>query len=133
MPETFTMKLDAIQPSQLYINAAKLATVRMHLDPFRPSSYRAVPVKQLGEEVIYTDGHTRAFTVYVKGGNHVKAYWEHETLNWRMYRVCVAWCKEVGITTIGDLEGRVISPAKFEKRWIQRCHSHEAYDSSSRS
>lgn len=74
---------EEIQPSQLYINSAKLAHVQNHFDPSDTSSYNAVPVKRLDGE---------------------------------------------GIETIKDLENKVVSPEKFERLWIKRCHNHEAHE-----
>jgi hypothetical protein len=55
------MKLSQIQPSQLYISAAKLARVRAVFDPRQPASLGPLPVVAFGNQIVLTDGHTRAF------------------------------------------------------------------------
>ncbi len=48
MPEIFTMKVDEIQPSQLFISSEKLSQVMRDLDPLTPDSLPPIPVKELG-------------------------------------------------------------------------------------
>lgn len=128
LPKTFFKNLEEIQPTQLYINSAKLSQVKAFFDPTDHSSYKAVPLKKLEGDIVFTDGHTRAFLAHLQGLTEIKAYWEQEDLNWQMYKVCVKWCKEEGIKTIADLEGKVIPAAQFKQIWIERCHSHDDYE-----
>ena len=61
MPRVFTMKLDKIQPSQLYISSEKLVEVMKNFNPNDFSSIEPIPIKRLGNDIIFVDGHTRAF------------------------------------------------------------------------
>jgi len=65
MTKTFMMKLDEIQPSQLYISSEKLSEVNKTFDPDKPESIEPVPIKKLGDEIIFVDGHTRAFAAFL--------------------------------------------------------------------
>ena len=105
MPKTFMMKLDKIQPSQLYISSEKLSKVMKN---FNANSIEPIPVKKLGDDIIFVDGHTRAFAAYLHGLKEIPVYWEYEELDWEAYKICVEWCKKEGIYTIADLENRVI-------------------------
>ena len=60
MPKTFMMKLDKIQPTQLFISSEKLSEVMKTFDPKNPKSMEPIPIKKLGKEIIFVDGHTRA-------------------------------------------------------------------------
>ena len=118
MSEPFTIKLDAMQPSQLYISSAKLAqvTADVELGEIEP-----VPVKKLDGETVMTDGHTRALVALLAGAGEVQAVWDTDELDWEAYRICVAWCKAEGVRTIADLRERIVGPAEYEALWHERC------------
>ena len=78
----FLKRLDEIQPSQLFINAGKLSQVIKRFDPPIPESLEPVPVKELDGEVIFTDGHTRAFTAFLHGLTEIRVFWDEDNLDW---------------------------------------------------
>ena len=118
-----------LQPSQLYISAAKLAHVLAWWQPPILEKLEPVPIKRLNgrerldKRVIYTDGHTRAFAAYRLGFTEVPVVWDEDELDWEAYQICVDWCLDAGIRTIGDLEGRVIPPEQYETLWHDRCEA----------
>lgn len=115
------MKLDAIQPSQLYISTAKLERLISGAGSVQPELLEPIPVRRLGECIIFTDGHTRAFAAFLEGLSQVRVCWDSDDLDMEAYKTCVAWCKEEGIHTIADLQGRVVSHGEYEVLWLQRC------------
>jgi len=123
--KTFLMKLDRIQPSQLYISREKLNQVLKGLANPRSLSIKPIPLATLGNEVIFLDGHTRALAVFLRGASDITVCWEDEEIDWEMYRICVEWCKEEGIRSIADLERRIVSQEDYATLWIQRCRSLE--------
>jgi hypothetical protein len=120
MTKTFFMKLDEIQPSQLYISSDKLRNVRKDF-PSEQASIDPIPIKKLRDQIIFVDGHTRAFAAFQRGFSTVPVYWEYEELDWEAYEICVEWCKEEGIHTIADLKDRVVSHQQYERLWYERC------------
>lgn len=121
MTEIFRMKLDEIQPSQLYISSEKLSEVMKTFDLNRPETIEPIPIKKLGDEIIFVDGHTRAFVAFLFGISEVPVYWEDEELDWEAYKICVKWCKESGIRRISDLKNRVVPQRDYEILWYERC------------
>jgi hypothetical protein len=119
--ESFRMRLDEIQPSQLYINREKLETVMGMIERGQSSSLGPIPIKELDGEIIATDGHTRAFALHLKGAEEVDVEWEDLEWDWDAYRVCVAWCKEEGIRSMADLADRIIDSADYQVLWLERC------------
>lgn len=122
-------RLDQIQPSQLFINSKKLSQVMADSNGLAVDSIEPIPIKKLGNEVVFTDGHTRATAAYLCGITEVPVYWDEDELDWDAYSICVKWCKEEGIYTIGDLRDRVISSQEYEVLWLKRCkamHQHLA-------
>jgi hypothetical protein len=114
--EPFVMRLDEIQPSQLYINRAKLAQVQAEAGPLGP-----LPVKRLAGRVVLTDGHTRALAAWQAGRSEIEVYWDRDELDWAAYEICVAWCDEAGLRTVADLALRVVAPEEHKVIWLQRC------------
>lgn len=126
MTKTFMMKLNKIQPSQLYISSEKLSTIMKTYDPNKPESIEPIPIKKLGDEIIFVDGHTRAFAAFLHDLSEVPVYREDEELDWHAYRICVGWCKKHGIHTIADLKNRVVPHKDYEKLWYRRCEKNAA-------
>lgn len=114
------MELNEIQPSQLYISSRKLNTV-MENFASKPSLMEPIPIKKLGDRIIFVDGHTRAFAALLHRFPKVPVYWEDEELDWEAYENCVRWCLEEGIYTIADLKSRVVSHQEYKKLWYERC------------
>jgi hypothetical protein len=114
MTKVFRMKLNSIQPSQLYISSEKLSEVMKRFDVDDLESIEPIPIKKLGDNVISVDGHTRAFAAFLYGVSEVPVYWEDEELDWDAYEICVEWCKENGIRTISDLKDRIVSQKEYE-------------------
>lgn len=115
------MKLSEIQPSQLFINSKKLSQITADSNLLVAENIEPIPVKKLGNEVISTDGHTRALAAYLCGISEVSVFWDEDELDWEAYQICVKWCKEEGIYTIADLKDRVVSPEEYDVLWLKRC------------
>jgi hypothetical protein len=120
MENEFNIQLATLQPSQLYINADKLAYVLQLRDP---APLGPIPVKRLGDRIILTDGHTRAFAAYVRGCREVRAVWDDDALDWEAYARCVDWCRHEDIRSIADLQDRVVKSEQFETLWLDRCRA----------
>jgi len=114
------MELDKIQPSQLYISSDKLSNV-IGSFPSESASIEPIPIKKLRDQIVFVDGHTRAFAAFLCGFSKVPVYWEYEELDWEAYEICVEWCEEEGIHTIAGLKNRVIPHQEYEKLWYERC------------
>jgi hypothetical protein len=125
MTEVFMMRLDEIQPSQLYICSEKLNEVMKTIDPVKQGAIEPIPIKKLGGRIIFVDGHTRAFAAFLHGFPMIPVYWEDEEVDWDVYAVCVEWCEKEGIRTVADLKDRVVSQKDYEILWYRRCEELE--------
>lgn len=121
MAKTFPIKIDAIQPTQLYISFEKLDTVMKNLGRNKPLIVEPIPIKKLDGQIVFVDGHTRAFAAFLLGLSEIPVYWEGEKLDWDEYRICVGWCKEEGINAISDLKERVVPQKDYQVLWLDRC------------
>lgn len=118
----FFMEIEAIQPSQLYLNAQKIKKIKNKYKIIAPEHIEAVPIKKLNNDIIFTDGHTRAYLLWLYGFKKIKVEWEDEDLDWEVYQICIDWCKEEGITSISDLDDKIINNESYQIKWIKRCH-----------
>jgi len=123
LPDTkvFWMPLTALQPSQLYINQEKLSVLQSTIDFSDPANIPPIPVRDLDDRWVMTDGHTRAFAAYLAGISRLPVYPDEDELDWEAYQICVRWCQEAGIVSVTDLQMRVISPERYNKLWLDRC------------
>ncbi len=117
----FYLNINQIQPSQLYLSEKK---IEQALNSLRNSGFenaQPLPVKQLNDDIIFTDGHTRAYILWLNGYKEIKVIWEDEDLDWKLYKRYVEWCKQAGIRTIADLKDRIIDHGSYQIKWIERC------------
>ena len=119
--DTLTKSINSIQPSQLYISSKKLRKVKEYLDSVTVEEMEPLPIKRIGEDIFFTDGHTRAFVLHKKGYKKIKVYWDNDDLNWLQYMVCIDWCNKNGITSIKDLENKIINHKEYKELWVQKC------------
>lgn len=121
-----TVPWEDIRPSQLYISARKLRDVMGWFD-FADPAYDPLPVYAFDGTLTLLDGHTRAFVAYLGGLESVRVAELDDSdvteLNLGVYRECIAWCQEEGVTDISDFVGRVVSHATYETKWVERCQS----------
>ncbi|MCE7735078.1 MAG: hypothetical protein GPJ54_09390 [Candidatus Heimdallarchaeota archaeon] len=120
-PDIFEISIDKLQPSQLFINQEKLKSIYENINEFGVESLDPVPVKRFGEFLVLTDGHTRVLAQFQIGKRTINACWEDLDMDWREYQICIDWCKEEEITSIKDLENRIVSNDDYQVLWLKRC------------
>lgn len=115
-----------MQPSRLYICEGKIAQVKQWFTPNDLTCFPPIPIKVLDEQLVMTDGHTRAVAALQSGLLEVPFVWETDELDWDMYRACVAACKEQGINQPGDLLRRVVNADTYRLQWEDWCDRMQA-------
>ena len=121
MPETFNLRFDKIQPSQLYISRSKLDSILELFEAGTQEKLEPIPIKELNGELVSTDGHTRGLAWHLKGYSEIEVEWEDVEMDWEAYTICVDWCKNIGITSIPDLASWIIDQKEYEILWLERC------------
>ncbi|MFC4449904.1 hypothetical protein [Halorussus aquaticus] len=121
-PESFSVAIDRPRPSQLYLNGLKLSFVTQWFD-FADPNYDPLPVRKIGGDWTLTDGHTRAFAASLSGADELRVVRDTDDLPMDVYRECVRWCDEAGVTEIADLAGRVLNDDDFDEKWVARCRA----------
>lgn len=78
-------------------------------------SLEPVPVKFLDIRIVFTDGHTRAFLLHELKIPFIKAFWDKDELDWKAYGICIDWCLDFGITSISNMENRILCNDEYER------------------
>jgi len=126
MGDRFRLRLDAMQPSQLYISAAKLAAIESSWNSADSDALPPIPIKRLDGQLVATDGHTRGVALVRAGYEESWVIRDEDDLDWEAYRICVQWCLEAGISSMADLADRIVSPDAYQRLWLARCRGmHE--------
>jgi hypothetical protein len=123
MEQPFLLRLDEIQPTQLYINARKLDILEAKYPPGTEANIDPVPVKMLRGKIVYTDGHTRAYIAWKRGLESIDVVWDDADLDELTYETCLGWCESEKIFTIADLNNRIIDDEAYQVLWIARCQA----------
>ena len=126
---TTFVPIEEPQPSQLYIDASRLQKALDWFE-FDNPTYDPIPVLSIEDEVVLSDGHTRAFLAYLSGAKTIEIVQDpdRKELNIPLYRECVSWCHDESITEISHLAGRVVSRETFLDRWVARCHQSPLHE-----
>ena len=118
--KVFLCPVGALQPSQLFISAGKLALAQewfsgdaTDMDP--------IPVKRFMGRVIMTDGHTRAVMAHRADCAQIPCYWDDDVLDMAAYAADVAACLEAGVRSPVDLAARIIPAREYETLWRKWC------------
>lgn len=110
-----------IQPSQFYLSKTKLADVLLWFNPLDLTNFSPLPIKKLGNNIILTDGHTRAYAAYSQGLDRVPFIWDEDELNWELYQKCVDECQNKNVFRIKDFQNRILSYEDYDVKWHQWC------------
>jgi hypothetical protein len=121
MWHTFQLRLAEIRPTQLYINASKLAYLSAKYPPGTETTMMPIPITRIFDKIAFTDGHTRAFLTWTRGLELVNVYWDESELDMIVYEQCFTWCEAEAIRTIVDLKSRIIDASEYKAKWIDRC------------
>ncbi|MBZ2134350.1 GNAT family N-acetyltransferase [Streptococcus gordonii] len=107
-----------IQPSQFFLSEKKLEEIATWFDQ---EELKPLPVKRLEDNWFLTDGHSRAFTAYLRGRSEIPVYFDRDDINLKFYSNCIRLCKEKNIKSIADLKDSILSEEAYQTEWIDWC------------
>ena len=125
MDNIFSLQINEIVLSQLYINSDKLDAVLKFFEKKKEFELEPIPIKELDGDLVATDGHTRLFAWYLNGYKEVACVWEDLEMDWDAYRIFVQWCRDEGLESIADLRDRIIDDDTYQHIWLDRCRAVE--------
>lgn len=113
--ETFSVRIDQLQPTQTHLSQARIESISRHV------GFLAKPlaVKLIEGRLCVVDGHERLFALSSVGQENVEVYMDDNSgLTDEAFMALVKYCCDKGITSIHDLENRVVSPRNFKMLWL---------------
>ena len=113
---TFRIAIEQLQPSVLYLSRARLDIV-MGNTAF---IVRPVPVKEVHGRLCIVEGHERLLALLTLGAAEAEVYVDESRACDKALEQCVAWCENHGISSINDLEDRIIGLSGYRQLWIER-------------
>ncbi|MBN1552131.1 GNAT family N-acetyltransferase [bacterium] len=121
---SFTIDLCEVQPTQLVVSLKKHRELSRRFETNGVLIGEPLPVKRIGNDIFFTDGHTRALLLWQNGIRSIEVVHDTDDLDWIMYLRCMQWCRDAGIRTIADLENRMVDEPAFTEQWIHRCETY---------
>lgn len=115
----FFLKLGYIQPSQMYISKSKLDSVMNRFDSSKPETLGIMLVRRIDDDIVLTDGHTRAYTAFQLGLDKVAVSWDRDKGDITEYELAVDHVRSKGVRTIADCI--VLSHERYEQKWYVFC------------
>ena len=112
------LPLTDIQPSQFFLSERKLEEIATWFDQ---EELKPLPVKRWKGGWFLTDGHSRAFTAYLRGRSEIPVYFDRDDINLKFYSNCIRLCKEKKIVSIADLKDRILSEEAYQTEWLDWC------------
>ena len=79
-----------------------------------------MPVKTIGNDIFLTDGHSRALAAALKGHEFISV---EDDLDWIAHVENPSWCRAAGITTVRDLESRIVDETDHASLCPERCQA----------
>ena len=116
-----SLQIVDIQPSQFYISEKKIENIQKWFRVDDLSNFDPVPIKLLNGNIIFTDGHTRAFVAYNAGVMKIPLIWDKDRLDWEAYQICVDACKNRRIRSIENLKDKILPESEYTKHWNGWC------------
>jgi len=101
-----------------YFSEKKLEEIATWFDQ---EELKPLPVKRLEGKWFLTDGHSRAFTAYLRGWSEIPIYFDRDDINLKFYSNCIRLCKEKKILSIADLKDRILSEEAYQTEWLDWC------------
>jgi len=118
--EVFTLSLEKLQPSQLYISRARLDFARKWFIPSQRDCMDACPVKKINNQWILLDGHVRATLADQAGWLAIPLYEHQQEIDLEPYLADVKLCEEAGVFNASELINRIVPHKEYEERWRKR-------------
>ncbi|MEW6713178.1 MAG: hypothetical protein AB1403_25380 [Candidatus Riflebacteria bacterium] len=115
--ETFSVRIDQLQPSQTYISQARLDNISRHVQFLS----RPVPVRKINGRLCIVEGHERCFALHSMGETNVQAYLDSKpSPEESCFKQMVKYAADSGIASIADFEDRILNPAEFRVLWLAK-------------
>jgi hypothetical protein len=115
--ETFSVRIDQLQPSQTYLSRARLLNISRHVDFIK----KPVPVRLINGRLCLVEGHERCFALSSLGNEMVDVYIDgNRSMSDQVFARLVELAIADGIASIQDFADRLVEPDEFRTLWLEK-------------
>jgi len=119
-----SVRLLELRPNNWYINQEKLERVRTAWENGEQNELPPVLVAEIDGELSLIDGHSRAYAAFERGETFIKVdidKLEDIEGSSALYRHIHREGPNLGISTIANLENRILPPEEHRRLWTGYC------------
>ncbi len=113
------IQIDQLQPTQIYLSDLVVSKVSLSMAdlsaPVKVADYK-------GRYILLT-GHARCFILLALGISEIEIEVVEKEFPLEAYELCADEAIKAGVTTINDLEDKIVSGDDFKRLWVERCKS----------
>ena len=109
-----------LHPTQLYLSEKKLQDIHMLYQSVERPNINPISVLAIGERLLITDGHHRAYQALLLGQDTISAEWDKDGGD-ELYHLYAQVCEERKIYSILDLKNRILAQDEYEAKWYNWC------------
>ena len=114
------VKIKNLHPTQLYLSEKKLQDIQMLYQSAEIINMDPISVLAIGDRLLITDGHHRAYQALLAGRTTISAEWDKDGGD-ELYHLYAQVCEERKIYSILDFKNRIISQDEYEAKWYNWC------------
>lgn len=114
------VKIKNLHPTQLYLSEKKLQDIQMLYQSVENPNINPISVLAIGDRLLITDVHHRAYQALLAGKNTISAEWDKDGGD-ELYHLYAQVCEERKIYSILDLKNRILAQDEYEAKWYNWC------------
>ena len=109
-----------LHPTQLYLSEKKLQDIRMLHQSKEKHNINPISVLSLGDRLLITDGHHRAYQALLLGQDTISAEFDRDGGD-ELYHLYAQACEKRKIYSVLDLKNRILPQDEYEAKWYNWC------------
>ena len=109
-----------LHPTQLYLSEKKLEDIQMLYQSVERQNINPISVLAIGERLLITDGHHRAYQALLLGQDTISAEWDKDGGD-ELYHLYAQVCEERKIYSVLDLKNHILPQDEYEAKWYNWC------------
>ena len=109
-----------LHPTQLYLSEKKLQDIQMLYQSVERPNINPISVLAIGDRLLITDGHHRAYQALLLGQDTISAEWDKDGVD-ELYHLYAQVCEERKIYSVLDLKNHILPEYEYEAKWYNWC------------
>ena len=109
-----------LHPTQLYLSEKKLTGIQTLYQSAEIINVAPITILALGDCLLITDGHHRAYQALLAGRDTISAEWDRDGGD-ELYHLYAQACEERKIYSVLDLKNHILPQDEYEAKWYNWC------------